>query len=129
MNYDKADTAFSKYVRLRDSKDGIATCISCRTRDHWSKMTVGHFIKRRHKTTRLYEKNGNTQCWDCNRREESDKNLSTKMRHAEGLIKKYGPGIIAELTQVRNSGEKFMQHDIDRIEKHYKERALELEAA
>ena len=39
----KLDTVFSQYIRLKDSKDGIGTCVTCGKQDHWKNLQAGHF--------------------------------------------------------------------------------------
>jgi len=125
MNFHKADTAFSKYIRLRDSKDSIATCITCREMDHFSKMTCGHYLKRRHTATRWNEENCHAQCWYCNREEERD--ITIMDRHARELIRLHGPRVIARLVQAKNARVKITQYDVDQIAEHYLKKIKEFE--
>jgi hypothetical protein len=62
----KLDNIFSQYIRLRYSKNEIATCITCGKQDHWKKMQNGHFISRKHYATRFDEDNCQVQCSGCN---------------------------------------------------------------
>ena len=62
----KLDTVFSQYIRLKDSKDGIGTCITCGKQDHWKNLQAGHFMSRKHYSTRWDEDNVKIQCSSCN---------------------------------------------------------------
>lgn len=74
----KADTAFSRYVRLRDSEyiegEWLGVCITCPRRvvvidrvGHWGLgVDAGHFISRGKKIIRWDELNVNLQCRHCN---------------------------------------------------------------
>jgi hypothetical protein len=62
----KLDSIFSQYIRLRYSKNEIATCVTCGKQDHWKKLQAGHFISRKHYATRYDEDNVQVQCSGCN---------------------------------------------------------------
>jgi 5-methylcytosine-specific restriction endonuclease McrA len=62
----KLDNIFSQYIRLRYSKNEIATCVTCGKQDHWKKMQNGHFVSRKHYATRWDEDNCQVQCSGCN---------------------------------------------------------------
>lgn len=62
----KLDTVFSQYIRLKDSKDGIGECVTCGKQDHWKNLQAGHFMSRKHYSTRWDEDNVKIQCSSCN---------------------------------------------------------------
>jgi hypothetical protein len=62
----KLDIIFSQYIRLRYSKNEIATCVTCGKQDHWKKLQAGHFISRKHYATRFDPDNVQVQCSGCN---------------------------------------------------------------
>lgn len=62
----KLDSIFSQYIRLRYSKNKIATCVTCGKSDNWKKMQNGHFVSRKHYATRWDEDNCQVQCPGCN---------------------------------------------------------------
>lgn len=62
----KLDSVFSQYIRLKDAKDGIATCVTCGTKDEWKNMQNGHFVSRGKYSTRWSELNCHVQCLRCN---------------------------------------------------------------
>ena len=60
------DTIFSQYIRQRYAKSGIAICVTCGKQDEWKKLQAGHFMSRRHYSTRWDEDNVQVQCYGCN---------------------------------------------------------------
>lgn len=62
----KLDTVFSQYIRRRYAKNDIAECVTCGKKDHWKKMDAGHFMSRKHYSTRWDEDNVQVQCKSCN---------------------------------------------------------------
>jgi len=62
----KLDTVFSQYIRRRYATNDIAECVTCGKRDHWKKMDAGHFMSRKHYSTRWDEDNVQVQCKSCN---------------------------------------------------------------
>ena len=62
----KLDTVFSQYIRLKDSKDGIGTCVTCGKQDHIKNLQAGHFQSRKFYSIRWDERNVKIQCSGCN---------------------------------------------------------------
>lgn len=62
----KLDTIFSEYIRRRYAKNNIAECVTCGKKDHWKKLQAGHFMSRKHYSTRWDEDNVEVQCNACN---------------------------------------------------------------
>ena len=62
----KLDSIFSKYIRLKHSKNGICTCFTCGRKYEVKKIHAGHFMSRRHYSTRWDEENVRPQCYGCN---------------------------------------------------------------
>ena len=62
----KLDTVFSQYIRLKDSKDGIGTCITCGKQDYIKNLQAGHFQSRKFYSIRWDERNVKIQCSGCN---------------------------------------------------------------
>jgi hypothetical protein len=64
----RLDTVFSLYIRLKDSdENGFCKCISCQKIQHYKDVDAGHFISRRHMSTRYDVDNVFPQCRYCNR--------------------------------------------------------------
>lgn len=63
----EADSAFSKYVRLKYAdQEGNVSCYTCGHRNHYKKMQNGHYISRFYKKYRFDERNTRPQCAMCN---------------------------------------------------------------
>lgn len=63
----KLDEIFSRYIRLKHSDHrGYCTCISCGKVHFWTQIQNGHYMSRRHLTTRWSEDNCRPQCVACN---------------------------------------------------------------
>jgi hypothetical protein len=63
----KLDNIFSQYIRLRQANDiGFTECYTCGKEDHWKKLQCGHFMSRKHYSTRWNETNCQVQCSACN---------------------------------------------------------------
>ena len=94
----KLDRIFSEYIRLRDSYciDGLRVflCISCGKIKTTDQMQAGHFMSRRHLSTRYDERNVNGQCIACNYYGQG-----IQFRHGMNIDKKHGAGT-AELLEV-----------------------------
>ncbi len=63
----KLDVVFSQYIRLSnaDSK-GMCMCVTCNKQFHWKNIQAGHFMSRKHYSTRWNENNVKPQCVGCN---------------------------------------------------------------
>ena len=63
----KADAIFSQYIRQRNADaNGMTECFTCGKQDHWKKLQCGHFMSRKHYSTRWSETNCQVQCAGCN---------------------------------------------------------------
>jgi hypothetical protein len=63
----KLDAIFSLYIRLRTADDyGNNQCCTCGKVDHWSNLQCGHFVSRKHLSTRFHDMNCFPQCIGCN---------------------------------------------------------------
>lgn len=65
----KLDVVFSQYIRLKAAdKRGMVKCVTCGKVGHWKTggMQCGHFMSRKHYSTRWDERNVAVQCVGCN---------------------------------------------------------------
>lgn len=113
---DRLDTIFSEFIRLRDTdKNGTFTCISCGKRLPYKQADCGHYINRKHMSTRYSEKNCNAQCRSCNRFDEG--NIQGYRR---GLIAKYGESIVLMLEALKNQVNKISVFELQTMIKYYR---------
>jgi len=113
----RLDRIFSEYIRLRDAdRNGYVRCISCGKIGYWKDVDCGHYINRKHLSTRWHEKNCNGQCRSCNRFDEGN-----MLGYTKGLVRKYGTGILDELDVMKHQSGKLTDFDGELLIKHYKE--------
>jgi hypothetical protein len=62
----KLDKVFSQYIRKRFAVNEIAKCVTCGKQAHWKELQAGHFMSRKHYSTRWDETNVQVQCSGCN---------------------------------------------------------------
>lgn len=63
----KLDTVFSQYIRLSNAdNNGYCTCVTCNKTFFWKEIQAGHFMSRKHYSTRWDERNVKPQCVRCN---------------------------------------------------------------
>jgi hypothetical protein len=118
----KLDRVFSEFIRLRDaSANGYVRCISCGKIDHWKEVDCGHYVNRKHLSTRWNEKNCNAQCRACNRFDEGN-----MLGYTKGLVKKYGHSILDELDMLKHQVSKLSDFEGKILIKHYQDKVKEL---
>lgn len=117
----KLDTVFSKFIRLRDSKDGYFICCSCGRYLPYEQADAGHFINRRFMATRWREDNVHAQCRSCNRFKEGD-----AAGYALFMIRRYGEAKIELLHAMKNETAKFTDSEVDLLIDDYKKKAKDL---
>lgn len=118
----KLDKIFSIYIRMRDAKDGICTCIACGQRHYWKLMDAGHFVNRRYMSLRYSETNCNAECRSCNRFDEGN-----PVGYIEGLKVKYGEDIIDKLMITKKTSVKHTKFELETMIGYYKRKVWELE--
>ena len=119
----KLDRIFSKYIRLRDSVDGeLVKCVTCGKFGHIKSMHCGHFMSRRHRSTRWNEKNCSTQCPACN-----TFNQGEQYKHAIYLDKKWGEGTALEMVRLSQTSVKWSLHELEVLIEDYAKRLETLE--
>jgi 5-methylcytosine-specific restriction endonuclease McrA len=63
---DKLDKEFSIFIRNRYAKNGMAECVTCGAVKEVKQLQCGHFMSRKHYSTRWDEDNCQVQCYTCN---------------------------------------------------------------
>lgn len=109
------DIEFSKFIRLRDCQNN-GRCISCGASIRYDTCDAGHFIPRKHMSTRFDETNVNAQCRLCNRGRDGN-----SIDYEKGLIRKYGENILEDLRELKNRPLKLSQSEMRDLIKHYKQ--------
>ena len=123
MNYKaKLDRVFSEYIRKRDSKDGYFTCISCGRVLTYEQADCGHYINRKHMSTRYSEVNCTAQCRKCNRFDEG--NMSG---FRNGLVSRYGEERVLILEMQKGKTKRYSEVEYKALIEHYKNEIKKLD--
>ena len=117
----KLDKVFSEYIRKRDTRNGVFKCISCGRILPYEQADCGHYINRKHMSTRFDEMNCNAQCISCNRFDEG--NIQGYRR---GLVALYGEQQVTLLEAKKHNLRKYSDFEYEALIKHYKEEIKKL---
>ena len=105
------DKWFSLYIRLRDAtNEGLCQCFTCGKVDHYKKLQCGHFMSRRHHSTRWNEVNCQVQCVKCNMFGQGEQykfglNLDSKWGEGTSEELQYEARQIVKITRPEYEGE------------------------
>lgn len=110
----KLDKVFSEYIRKRYTKNEIAECVTCGKKDHWKKLQCGHFMSRKHYSTRWDTINCQVQCARCN-----VFNYGEQYRFGLYLENKFGVGTAEELRNKSRMTIKLANYEIEDKIKYY----------
>jgi len=118
----KADAIFSQYIRKRyvDS-NGITECFTCGKKDHWKSLQCGHFMSRKHYSTRWDEKNCQVQCAGCNVFRWGE-----QFKFGRNLDIKLGKGTADSLEQKSRQILKYNNIELIELIEHYKKKVADL---
>lgn len=106
----KLDRIHAQYIRTRDKN---LPCISC---GKFAKLENGHYYSRNILSLRWDDKNCNGQCHYCNHTLEGN-----RQGYREGLIKKYGEGVIDSLDKQSRESTKLKIYDVEELIEIYTE--------
>lgn len=119
---EKADKVFSEYIRRRNANHaGVVTCFTCGKQDEWKRMDAGHFMSRKHYSTRWDEENVQVQCKGCNIFRAGEQFLFSIQ-----LDRKYGSGKAEELLQKSRSLLKLSTPDLEALIELYQSKLVKL---
>lgn len=113
---DKLDKIFSQYIRLRESKNHNSECFTCGKVDHWKKLQNGHFMSRKHLSTRWDETNCQVQCAGCNVFRYGE-----QYKFSVGLNNKYGDGTADAMLQKSRETLKIDNTELEAKIKYYQD--------
>lgn len=115
---------FSEFIRLRDSKDGMFTCISCGKLQSAAggNLQAGHYYKSQlHPALRYEITNVNSQCRQCNVFLEGN-----RQGYEIGLIKKYGQKAIDDLKLRAHNKAKLGRFELELLIKEFTQKLNKL---
>ena len=110
----KAWDAFSKYIRTRDSYDGINICVTCNRSYPVKDLQAGHFITRRAKSILYHEKNVHAQCEYCNHWGHGE-----PLKYQDALIKMYGTMTVQVLRASEHSQRQWKKFELEALIQEY----------
>jgi hypothetical protein len=111
----KLDTIFSIFIRLRKANElGEVSCYTCGKKDHYKKMQCGHFMSRKHYSTRWEELNCQVQCYSCNVMRYGE-----QYKYGLQLKKEYGEYLPDKLLTMSRSVVKFSNDDLNEMINRY----------
>jgi hypothetical protein len=114
----KLDRVFSEYIRRRKAKNDIAECVTCGKKDHWKSLQAGHFMSRKHYSTRWDERNVEVQCVSCNVYRYGEQYKFSKF---------LGDDLADELLALSRETRKFSNFELEEMIEQYCERIERLE--
>lgn len=114
----KADKIFSEYIRRRyTNNNGLAECYTCGKKDHWKELQCGHFMSRKHYSTRWNETNCQVQCAGCNVFRYGE-----QYKFGRNLDIEFGNGTADDLHQLSRQIVKYDNNDLIEMIKHYEKK-------
>lgn len=115
------DVVFSRFIRTRDTHNGVIQCFVCGTKMAFQEAQCGHFIERDKMPTRYDEMNCNSVCEGCNCYD-----LDHNGRYLDKLIEKYHVPAVQELAARSYGLQKYMRHELLEMIERYKLKIKEL---
>jgi hypothetical protein len=118
----RLDTVFSIFRRMRaETGNGTVFCYTCGRAGTVKTMQAGHYISRRHMSTRWDEINVQAQCVACN-----IFNQGNGPAFARALVRQYGDQILDVLEMKKNNTCKMGRFEYEILIKEYERRVSEM---
>ena len=109
------DGHFSRFIRKRDTVNGVIKCFTCGTKISFTEAQCGHFIDRDQMPTRYDEHNCHAVCEECNCYDPHHK----AVYHGR-MLQKYGQEEINRLDRKSKGLQKFFKFEIEDLIEYYK---------
>lgn len=104
------DFTFSRYIRIREADlNGICECYTCGKKEHWTKLQLGHYIKRADTLLRWDVRNGNPQCVNCNC------NMHGNIEEYAKRLEEEQPGLPEQLKVESKEVNKYSREDLKQL--------------
>ena len=116
------DRVFSKYIRTKYLRDNFVECVTCKRRYPLKSIQAGHFMSRRHYSTRWDEENVYPQCYGCNVGKSGEQYLFSKF-----IDEQYGEGYSDVLLFKSRETVKFSDFELEEMIENYTNRLKVLE--
>ena len=116
------DMYFSRYIRWSHAdSDGNVKCITCDTIKHVKEMQCGHFMSRRHYSTRWLIKNCAPQCYGCNIGSQGQ-----QYRYSQYIDRVHGEGAAEAIADRSELSRKYTNEELITLSHYYKKKVDEL---
>jgi len=115
------DAVFSRYIRKRDTKDGVIKCFICGAKMSFSEAQCGHWIDRDQMPTRYDEMNCHAICEECNCFDTEH-----HFKYSDAMLEEYGESEINRIAKKSRSLQKFMRFEIEDLIEAYRLKVSEL---
>jgi len=109
------DAVFSRFIRLRDTKDGVIRCFICGAKLSFQEAQVMHYIDRDQMPTRYDERNCHSGCEECNCFDPNH-----KIRYSARMLFVYGQEEINRLFRKSRGLQKFFRFELEDLIEYYK---------
>ena len=116
------DRVFSKYIRTKYLRDNFVECVTCNRKYPINKIQAGHFMSRKHYSTRWDEENVFPQCYGCNVMQQGQQYLFSKF-----IDEKFGEGYSDVLLFKSRETVKFADYELEEMIQDYTKRLKDLE--
>lgn len=116
------DRVFSKYIRTKYIRDNFVECVTCGRKYPINKIQAGHFMSRKHYSTRWDEENVFPQCYGCNVMQQGQQYLFSKF-----IDEKFGEGYSDVLLFKSRETVKFADYELEEMIEDYTKRLKDLE--
>jgi len=116
------DRVFSKYIRTKYLRDNFVECVTCGRKYPINKIQAGHFMSRKHYSTRYDEENVFPQCYGCNVARSGEQYLYSKF-----IDEKFGEGYSDVLLFKSRETVKFADYELEEMIQDYTKRLKDLE--
>ena len=118
----KLDRVFSQWVRLRDSDEsGTCACVTCGKLMYWKDAHAGHWISRRHASTRWTPENVHAQCPRCNLYEQG-----AGAEYSQFILRTYGHAVFTRLLEEKRKPKKWLAYELEALISLYEEEVKSL---
>ena len=116
------DRVFSKYIRTKYIRDNFVQCVTCNRKYPINKIQAGHFMSRKHYSTRWDEENVFPQCYGCNVMQQGQQYLFSKF-----IDEKFGEGYSDVLLFKSRETVKFADYELEEMIQDYTKRLKDLQ--
>ena len=109
------DAIFSRWIRARESSNGMNRCVSCGRLLPLTDLQCGHYVSRANRSTRWDEMNCWPQCPACNIFKGGNYPEYTKY-----LLERFGEKFVTDLVKKGREIKKFTRMDLENLINKYK---------